>query len=143
MKPKHSTLMAVLVALMLVPVACKKPSGDKPESSGTAPKAAELPPLETRQGGVRQEFTRNWGPEQNLYFIEADAVRRVTMEGVVTTLARGFRGPKDADLPIAIPFVLSVSPGAVPGETVEGRGLASFNAEARNAPNASRITKHP
>ena len=22
---------------------------------------------ETRQDGVRQEFTRNWGPEQNLY----------------------------------------------------------------------------
>lgn len=40
-----------------------------------------------------------WGPEQNLYFIEADAVRRVTMEGMVTTLARGFRGPKDPDLP--------------------------------------------
>jgi hypothetical protein len=55
-----------------------------------------------------------WGPEQNLYFIEADAVRRVTLEGVVTTLARGFRGPKDADLPTQRLWGLTVdSTGAV------------------------------
>lgn len=55
-----------------------------------------------------------WGPEQNLYFIEPDAVRRLTREGVVTTLARGFRGSKDADLPTQQLWGLTVdSTGAV------------------------------
>lgn len=55
-----------------------------------------------------------WGPKQNLYFIEADAVRRVTMAGVVTTLARGFLGLKDADLPTQRLWGLTVdSTGAV------------------------------
>ncbi len=40
-----------------------------------------------------------WGKDRSIYFVEDDAVRRVTMEGVVTTLARGFREPKDPDLP--------------------------------------------
>jgi len=40
-----------------------------------------------------------WGPDRAIYFTEPDALRRVTMEGAVTTLARGFRGPDDSDLP--------------------------------------------
>ena len=40
-----------------------------------------------------------WGNDASIYFVEDDAVRRVTLDGVVTTLARGFGGAKDSDLP--------------------------------------------
>ncbi len=40
--------LALLSALVLVPAACKRPSSDKPDDSGTTPKAAELPPLEVK-----------------------------------------------------------------------------------------------
>jgi glutaredoxin len=38
----------VLGALALTGAACKKPTGDKPDSAGTTPKTAELPPLEVK-----------------------------------------------------------------------------------------------
>jgi glutaredoxin len=41
-------LFGLLGALAASGVACKKPSGEKPDNSGTAPKAAELPPLEVK-----------------------------------------------------------------------------------------------
>jgi glutaredoxin len=40
--------LALLGALVLLVAACKKPSSDKPDDSGTTPKAAELPPLEVK-----------------------------------------------------------------------------------------------
>lgn len=41
-------LLGLFGALALNGVACKKPSEDKPNNSGTTPKAAELPPLEVK-----------------------------------------------------------------------------------------------
>jgi glutaredoxin len=40
--------LGLVGALALSGVACKKPSEDKPNDSGTAPKAAQLPPLEVK-----------------------------------------------------------------------------------------------
>jgi glutaredoxin len=40
--------LGLVGALALAGAGCKKPSGDKPESAGTAPKTAELPPLEVK-----------------------------------------------------------------------------------------------
>ena len=40
--------LALLSVLVLLAAACKKPSSDKPDDSGTTPKAAELPLLEVK-----------------------------------------------------------------------------------------------
>ena len=40
--------LTLLSALVLLAAACKKPSSDKPDDSGTTPKGAELPPLEVK-----------------------------------------------------------------------------------------------
>jgi sugar lactone lactonase YvrE len=62
------------------------------------------------QARLNDVLAMAWGPERNLYFLEADAVRRVTLEGVVTTLARGFRGEADPDLPTQRLWGLTVNP---------------------------------
>lgn len=48
MKLPMLSRLALLAALSVASAACKKPTGDTPQSSGTAPKAAELPSLEVK-----------------------------------------------------------------------------------------------
>jgi glutaredoxin len=49
-RPARARLLVFLALLgaLVLPAGCKKPSSDKPDESGTTPKAAELPPLEVK-----------------------------------------------------------------------------------------------
>jgi glutaredoxin len=48
MNLRRLAVLGLASALASFSAACKKPAGDKPDVSGTAPKAAELPPLEVK-----------------------------------------------------------------------------------------------
>ena len=92
MRPRALVVIGLALVVALGSVACKKPSGDKPDSSGTTPKAAELPPLEVKADTPNLLLT--WIDDKGDFHVaqkpaDVPTEGRATVRVVVTTREEG------------------------------------------------------